>query len=127
MEKTNLWPCPLDEKNLCTDWIDESFEAGGWMPTPECKGAVNSYLTFVEGEIVKVCWEFGDNQLHFRVIHSTVANDEYFAKVDAKVISKIKEIIADVESTTNSYNGDNRIKVMYNEGKQEIDFFFYWE
>ena len=77
MEKTNLWPRPLDEKNLTTDWIEEMFDCGGWMPTPYCKNGNNQYLTYIGETLVKVSWEFGKNQLAFIVIPDIEGCESY--------------------------------------------------
>ena len=128
MEKTNLWPCPLDEKNLTTDWIDETFSDGGWMETPQSKNSgFYQYLTFVSEVLVKITWKFGENQLIFQVIHIDKASEDYLEKESDKAIAEIIKLVEYFENTTNEYaDNENKIAVRYNQSKDRIDFFFYW-
>ena len=129
MEKTNLWPRPLDEKNLTTDWIEEMFDCGGWMPTPYCKNGNNQYLTYIGETLVKVSWEFGKNQLAFIVIPDIEGCDDYLKEKADKAITELKRRMLKFESDENEFLSadEARSVVRYKEGKSRIDFFFYWE
>lgn len=128
MEKTRLWPCPLDEKNLCTDWIEEMFGDGGWMETPACQNGTYVYLTYVGEVLVKVMWRFGNNQLSFIVIHDEQVSAEYLEKRAKKAIDVVIGKMSDMEKDNNDLQDEcSQIAVRYNEDKNRVDFFFYWD
>lgn len=129
MEKTNLWPRPLDEKNLTTDWIEEMFEDGGWMQTPHCVNCHKQFLTYIGETLVKVSWEFGHNQLAFIVIPDIEGCDDYLKEKADKAITELKRRMLKFESDENEFLSadEARSVVRYKEGKSRIDFFFYWE
>lgn len=128
MEKTRLWPCPLDEKNLCTDWIEEMFGDGGWMETPASQNGTYVYLTYVDEVLVKVMWRFGNNQLSFIVIHDEQASAEYLEKRAKKAIDVVIGKMSDMEKDNNDLQDEcSQIAVRYNEDKNRVDFFFYWD
>lgn len=117
MEKTNLWPCPLDEKNLTTDWISEMLGDDKWMPTPQREKGLNEYLAFVKNTLVLVSWRFGSNQL--TIIPQPTPWDLFIRERDdvyGYLIEAIDESL--------SYD---KIKVLYHEDSDRIDFFFYWD
>lgn len=129
MEKTNLWPRPLDEKNLTTDWIEEMFDCGGWMPTPYCKNRNNQYLTYIGETLVKVSWEFGNNQLTFIVIPDIEGCESYLKEKADKAIAELKRRMQKLESDENEFlaEDEQHTAIQYNELANRIDFFFYWE
>lgn len=130
MERTNLWPRPLDEKNLTTDWIEETFGDSGWMPTPYCKNRTYQYLTYIGEALVGVSWRFGENQLTFVVIPDIKGSEEYLAEKAKKAIEEIKQKIAAFERNENYYSeedGRDKLYTQYNETNDRIDFFFYWD
>lgn len=129
MEKTNLWPRPLDEKNLTTDWIEEMFDCGGWMPTPYCKNGNNQYLTYIGETLVKVSWEFGNNQLTFIVIQDIEGCESYLKEKADKAIAELKRRMQKFESDENEFlaEDEQHTAIQYNELANRIDFFFYWE
>lgn len=129
MEKTNLWPRPLDEKNLTTDWIEEMFESGGWMPTPYCKNGTYQYLTYIGETLVKVSWKFGENQLSFIVLVDIEGCDKYLNEKAKTAIDKIISMIESWEKEVNEYASEScedMLTIRYNEEKNRIDLFFYW-
>lgn len=125
MEKTKLWPCPLDEKNLITDWIKEIFEDDGFLYTPNNgHNGVNQFIAFFEKRLVSVTWAFGSNQLSFCVLpdHFGIfyANEQV-----SKAIEEFKKRVGAVEQCDNG--SDSRVHVKYNEVNNRVDFFFYWD
>lgn len=129
MEKTNLWPRPLDDKNLTTEWIEEMFDCGGWMPTPYCKNRNNQYLTYIGETLVKVSWEFGKNQLAFIVIPDIEGCESYLKEKADKAIAELKRRMQKFESDENEFlaEDEQHTAIQYNELANRIDFFFYWE
>jgi len=129
MEKTNLWPRPLDDKNLTTEWIEEMFDCGGWMPTPYCKNKNNQYLTYIGETLVKVSWEFGKNQLAFIVIPDIEGCESYLKEKADKAIAELKRRMQKFESDENEFlaEDEQHTAIQYNELANRIDFFFYWE
>lgn len=125
MERTNLWPCPLDEKNLCTDWIEERFGESGFMETPDCKDGRYSYLAFVKSILIEVSWRFGSNQLTFSVIPRVKGSEKFLTEQLMRAFAEIKKIVGEVEECDNG--GDSKIAVQYFEEKDRIDFFFFWK
>jgi hypothetical protein len=129
MEKTNLWPRPLDDKNLTTEWIEEMFDCGGWMPTPYCKNRNNQYLTYIGETLVKVSWEFGKNQLAFIVVPDIEGCESYLKEKADKAIAELKRRMQKFESDENEFlaEDEQHTAIQYNELANRIDFFFYWE
>lgn len=125
MEKTTLWPCPLDEKNLMTDWIEEIFEDKGLLHTPNHghKG-VNQFIAFFETRLVCVTWTFGTNQLTFNVLPDHFGAF-YPEEKKSQAIEKFKEKVGEVERCDNG--SGSRIFIQYNETNERVDFFFYWD
>ena len=125
MEKTTLWPCPLDEKNLCTDWIEEIFESDGFLYTPNHgHNGVNQFIAFFEKRLVVVTWNFGSNQLTFCVLPDHFGAF-YADEQAAKAIDEFKKRVSEVEQCDNG--SDSRVYVQYYEDNNRIDFFFYWK
>lgn len=129
MEKTNLWPRPLDEKNLTTDWIEEMFSEGGWMATPQSKNRNYQYLTYIGETLVKVCWSFGDNHLAFIVIPDIQGCESYLNEKADKAFEELKKRMDKFERDENEYSsiGEHLSAIRYNEAKNRIDFFFFWK
>ncbi len=126
MERTKLWPCPLDEKNLCTDWIEELFEDNGTLRTPnDGHNGVNQFVAFVEKRLCCITWEHGSNQLSFNVLPDHFGAF-YADECATKAIEFMKSKVAEIESCDNG--SGNKISVQYNiEQNDRIDFFFYWD
>ena len=125
MEKTKLWPCPLDEKNLMTDWIEEIFEDDGFLYTPNHgRNGVNQFIAFFEQRLVGVTWTFGTNQLTFNVLPDHFGAF-YPEEKRSQAIEKFKEKVSEIEQCNNG--SDSRIFVQYNETSDRVDFFFYWD
>jgi hypothetical protein len=126
MERTKLWPCPLDEKNLCTDWIEELFEDNGILRTPnDGHNGVNQFVAFVEKRLCCITWEHGKNQLSFNVLPDHFGAF-YADECATKAIEFMKAKVAEIESSDNG--SGNKISVQYNiEQNYRIDFFFYWD
>lgn len=123
MEKTNLWPCPLDQKNICAyDWMEEEF-GNNWMATPDCKNGKDDYLTFVDDILVELFWRFGTNQLSFLILHRVSGCETFMNEQRKKVFDKIKAIVSKIEN----WDNDSKIVVRYNEDGDRIDFFFYYD
>ena len=129
MKQTNLWPRPLNEKDLTTDWIEETFGENGWMPTPQEFVANHSYLCYVKDVLVKVDWTFNVNQLTFRVIHTQPASDNFLAEESNRAINEIIRQMEIFESNENEYvgEGDSPSSILYNRVGDRIDFFFFWK
>ena len=129
MEKTNLWPRPLDEKNMTTDWIEEVFGEKGWMETPFSRNGQYQFLTYICDTLIKVTWNFGENQLCFIVLVDIEGCEEYLREKAEKALGEIKKRMQKLEADENEFpDADGRLScIRYNETKDRIDFFFYWD
>ena len=130
MEQTRLWPRPLDEKNLTTDWIEETFGDKGWMRAPYSEETLwYTYFGFLRSVLVKVVWEFGINQLSVIVCHDIDGSKEYIAERAKEAISEAIERMERFEKNENEYISDDehRCAIRYSLSDNRVDFFFYWE
>ncbi len=123
MEKTNLWPAPLDDKNLMDDWITDELQNHGSLETPNNKSGLNQFLTFICDILVCVTWRFGENHLRF-VIMPDLFGAHYPEEKRNKAKEYIMNFVGGLEDCTDG--GCQRIVVKYTEDKESLDFFFYW-
>ena len=128
MEQTNLWPRPIDEKNMSTEWIEDTFGQDGWLEDPDTgQDGYFSYITFIKKVLVRVSWKSGDNHLWFVVIDDTDASETILALRRAKAINEIKRLMQQAEDSENENRAEGeKCNCWFNEREDRIDFFFYF-
>ena len=59
---------PIDEKNICTDWIFDDLLRGNYLETPVNKGKVHDIIGYFNDRLIEVKWVDGDNRICFSFI-----------------------------------------------------------
>ena len=92
---------PIDEKNVCSDWIEEIFDDYSCTYT-EVKRK-HKYCGFVDGELVMCSYTFGNNTLQW-VIYS---DGEKLESVRNHIMNICKEIDKENDGLVCEYEIEN--------------------
>lgn len=116
----NRMIAPIDEKNVCTDWIENIFD--DYNLTQTQKGNTRKICGYINGELVECIYQFGENVLMW-YIYSMYAKDYNVGEVWKTLIDARTELIKRLENYENE--GNDLFSEIENFGTYLIQRFYF--
>ena len=72
---------PIDNKNVCEDFIYEVFDNYNYLQTPKHNNNVGNILGYYEGNLLEVRWSFGSNKICFAFVSTNENHVDYMTEL----------------------------------------------
>ena len=92
--KTSIIPCPINEKDLCSDTLFE----GLFDDDAHCWDGFGTLIGFLNGGVAKIIYDFGSNEVNMQLLDK---------RLDDKDLGRIDTWLKDVINAVNDNSIDD--------------------
>lgn len=92
--KETITPCPINEKDLCSDTLFE----GLFDDDAHCWDGFGTLIGFLNGGVVKITYDFGSNEVNMQLLNK---------RLDDKDLKRIDTWLKDVINAVNDNSIDD--------------------